>query len=142
MNTLKMMPVLKMCISDARQRGEIMKDVTTFEGWYDNNPSWEFDMPVYMVFPIGMYTEAGNPGGVDELIEDYMINRHLKTKQKDYLQVCDPKEKRWIKSMFTRAKNGKARRGIFYWKRVIEWDPDDEEYPMKVIEEVEIGKYE
>lgn len=114
------------------------KITTTFEGWYDENPEWEFDMPVYMVNPVGGYIEAGNSGGVENLIEDYQIAISNGDKPDDYFENCEAKEKKYIKSMCTRAKNKKAREGITYWKQVIEWDT--ETFKSKIIEDIIICK--
>ncbi len=37
------------------------KKIIEFEGFADQNPGWEFDMPVYMVKPMVMYAETSNP---------------------------------------------------------------------------------
>jgi len=114
-----------------------LKQTTTFEGWYDQEPEWEFDMPVYMVKPVFGYSESGNSGGVDELIDDYMIDYSIGKRE---FWNPDKDEARRIKSTFSRAKNRKARYGVYYWKRVIEWDDEDENCQSKILEDVEVGK--
>lgn len=108
-------------IVSTMRKGDWMKKVITFEGWYDVEPGWEFDMPIYMVHPIGGEMIDGNPGGVETLVEDYLIDLSIGEPQ-DYFKDCDQKERKWIKSMFTRAKNKRARESIYYWKRVVEID--------------------
>jgi len=114
-----------------------LKQVTTFEGWYDQEPNWEFDMPVYMAHPVFGYSESGNSGGVEELIEDYQIDYFMGKRE---FWNPNKEEAKHIKSTFTRAKNGRARSGIYYWKRVTEWDDEDENCHYTVIESVTTGK--
>ena len=115
-----------------------MTKTTTFEGWLDLNPQWEFDMPVFMVSPVGGYVEAGNDGGIDVLIEEYQISISNEEKPYDYFEDCDSNEMKYIKSMCTRAKNNKARKGVIYWKKIIEWDTTT--FEQKIIEDIRIGK--
>lgn len=124
-----------------------MKQITTFEGWLDYSPGWEFDMPVYMVKPIGGYAEAGNDGGIENLIEDYFIDLFMDEDENgkaigevnNYFEECEPEEKKYVKTIFSKAKNNKARKGVYYWKRVIEWDDENIEYE-KTLEDIKIGK--
>lgn len=118
-----------------------MKRIIEFEGWCDYEaPGWQFDMPVYMVKPCLMYIEAGNDGGVDILIEDYLISRWMEidTSGKAIGTDTDLSYKvedddtyvtiHGCKTQFALAKKGKARKSIRYWRRVIEWDDEDENY--------------
>lgn len=126
-----------------------MRQTTVFEGWYDQEPGWEFDMPVYMVKPILGYTDSAGsgPAGVDELIEEYLISRFMqldangKAIGTDEDFVCHLEEDtiRTAKRQFGIAKSGKAREGVFYWRTVVEWDDEDESH-HEVIEEISYNR--
>lgn len=130
-----------------------MRRTVVFEGWYDQAaPGWEFSLPVYMVKPCLMYTDdAGSgPDGVDGLIEDYLISRWMKTDangkaigtEEDLDHGMDEDDDttyttaHGCRVQFALAKKGKARQGVLYWRRVVEWDDEDENY-MKVLEDSE-----
>jgi hypothetical protein len=122
-----------------------MRQVTTFEGWYDEDGGWEFDMPVYMVKPILGYTEAGSGvGGVEELVEEYLISRSEgededgNVTEGDLPFGCgvDDDEIHFIKCQFAYAKKGKARAGVQYWRQVVEWDGE-----LKDVKELESVTY-
>lgn len=120
------------------------KRVTVLEGWFDQESGWEFEMPAYMVRPILGYVEAGSgPAGVEELAEEYLLSRFWKQDDsgkamgtdEDFWRHVDEKEIRSVKAQFARAEKGKARKGVFYWRRVIEWD-DEEINNSRVLEDV------
>jgi hypothetical protein len=103
------------------------KRVIEFEGFCDQEPGWEFDMPLYMVAPILGYSEGGNLGEAETMVEDYLINRACGIKNEPY-EPEDESELRSIRSVFARAKKGTARDGIYYWRRKVEVDDDDLDY--------------
>jgi hypothetical protein len=108
-----------------------MKRIIEFEGYADQYCGWEFDMPVYMVNPVLGYTEHGNWGGADYIVEDYLIDRAIGEEYQPYEPMCK-EELISIKSTFSRAKAGKARDGILYWRNVIEVDDDDLDYSRDI----------
>ena len=126
-----------------------LKQVTTFEGWLDTEPGWEFDMPVYMVNPIIGYTEAGNDGGIDTLIEEYFLALFMEEDENgkaignlnEYYCQAEEEDFRRIKINFSNAKKGRSRSGISYWKKVIEWDDHDINY-QKIIDDSRITRTE
>jgi hypothetical protein len=110
-----------------------MKKIIEFEGYVDQEPGWEFDMPIYMVNPVLGYTEWGNAGAADNLVEDYLIDLSLKQNYSDAYEPECTAELISIKSTFTRAKKGTARDGIIYWHNTVEIDDEDEEYYRDVV---------
>ena len=112
------------------------KKIIVFEGYGDHEPGWEFDMPIYMVKPILGYTEDGNMGGADVLVEDYTINLSTGDENEPYEPQCK-EELISIMSQFGRAKKGIARECVTYWKRVVEVDDEDPDY-YREIERVDL----
>jgi hypothetical protein len=124
-----------------------VKKTTVFEGWYDQEPGWEFDMPCYMNRPILGYCEPGSgPAGVDELVEEYLISRFARLENgraigtdDDFFLQMDDDAVHSSRVQFALAKKGKAREGVFYWRQVVEWDDEDESY-TNVLEDVDYGR--
>lgn len=122
----------------------VSKQTTVFEGFFDQEPGWEFEMPAFMVNPIMGYVEVGSgEAGIDQLIEEYLISRFMKQDENgkaigdddEFMCQIDPRDIDYAKKRFRRVKKRRAPRGIFYWKRVIEWDDEDANY-QKVLEDV------
>jgi hypothetical protein len=101
-----------------------MKQIDTFEGFYDLNPGWEFDAPVFMMKPMFKYAEVGSTGYIDGMLEDYQIDVSVFGEAKPQYENFDMKIV-WFD--YIRAKFRLSRR-FKYWKRVIEWNPDDMGY--------------
>jgi hypothetical protein len=125
-----------------------MKRTTIFEGYFDQNCGWEFDMPAFMVKPTLGYVEVGSgQAGIDQLVEEYLISRFMEQDEsgkaigtdKDFFCQIDEDIVRSTKIQFAFAKKGKARDGIFYWCRIVEWDDEDETY-QKVIQDICVDK--
>lgn len=113
-----------------------MKQITAFEGYYDEEAGWEFDMPIIMVLPTFRWGEGGNSGHVDSMVEDYLIDWGCDGQQPED-ESCDDFEMSTIKEEFEAAKEGKPKSpGQSYWKRVIEWDPNDEDCNWKTLESI------
>ena len=109
-----------------------MKRIIEFEGYTDQDCEWEFDMPTYMVKPVLGYAEWGNWGAADTLVEDYLIDRAIGSEFSSAYEPECKEELISIKSIFSRAKAGKAREGILYWRNVIEVDDEDLEYSRDI----------
>lgn len=109
-----------------------MKRIIEFEGYTDQNCEWEFDMPTYMVKPVLGYAEWGNWGIAENLVEDYLIDRAMGDEFSGVYEPECTEELISIKSIFSRAKAGKAREGILYWRNVIEVDDEDLEYSRDI----------
>ena len=107
------------------------KRIDTFEGFTDHEPGWEFDCPTYMIKPAVKYTESNQLQ--DTVIEDYMIDYSLDGNPPEDEELV---ERRSILLQFAFAKKGKAREGIVYWRRVVEWDPEQEDIPCEVLEDI------
>jgi hypothetical protein len=109
------------------------KRTIVFEGYADQEPGWEFDMPIYMVNPVLGYMEHGNVGAAENLVEDYLIDLSIK---QDYTDAYEPEctaELISIKSLFSRAKKGTARESIVYWHNTVEIDDEDDEYYRDIV---------
>jgi len=126
----------------------VARQTTTFEGFYDQEPGWEFDMPAFMLKPIMGYVEVGSgPAGVDELVEEYLISRFMKTDASgkasgtddEFMCQIDEDHIHHARMQFAYAKKGRARQGVFYWRRVVEWDDEDQNYE-KVLEDVSYNR--
>jgi len=109
-----------------------MKRIIEFEGYADQYCGWEFDMPTYMVKPVLGYAEWGNWGIAENLVEDYLIDRAIGDEFSGAYEPECTEELISIKSIFSRAKAGKAREGILYWRNVIEVDDEDLEYSRDI----------
>lgn len=119
-----------------------MRQKTVFEGWFDQHPGWEFDMPAYMVKPILGYVEVGSgSAGIERLVEEYLISRFMtldetgKAAGTDEEFMCPLEERaaHSVRVQFGIAKKGRARPGVWYWRRVVEWD-DEDQYHYNVLE--------
>ena len=99
-----------------------------FEGFYDYESGWEFDMPIHVVKPVYRTCCGGNSGHIENIIEDLMISLDLdgevKEEELSGFHLYD-KGFRWpyisttAMQHFYKARKGKARRGIKYWKAVV-----------------------
>lgn len=125
-----------------------MKVTTVFEGFYDQEPGWEFDMPAFMLKPIMGYVECGSgPAGIDELVEEYLISRFMQLGENgkavgtddDFMCQIDEDHIHHARMQFAYAKKGRARNGVRYWRRVVEWDDENEGYQV-VKEDVWYGR--
>lgn len=108
------------------------KRIIEFEGFADQEPGWEFDMPVYMVKPVLGYAEWGNVGVAENLVEDYLIDMSVNGEYSAYEPECTA-ELISIKSLFSRAKKGTARESIVYWHNTVEIDDEDDEYSKDIV---------
>jgi len=113
-----------------------MKKQIVFEGFYDEDPGWEFDMPVWTMKPYKLYDCNANSSGqgIWSSIEEYFIALSMGEILTDD-ECCNNKA---TKSMFTRAKNGHSRESVKYWKCVVEYDDEtiEDEMDFNIIEAI------
>lgn len=113
-----------------------MRQITVFEGYYDLDAGWDFDMPIIMVHPIYRWGEGGNPGYVDTMVEDYMIDWIFNGGPPES-EYFEPHDLSIINREFEAARQGKPKYpDQHYWKRVVEWDPDDDDAEVKILESI------
>ena len=115
------------------------KKIIEFEGFADQNPGWEFDMPVYMVKPMLMYGEDGNARGFDNLVEEYLINLSLGRLNDGLYNPIDDSEKKWIARTFSNAKKGLSRKDVLYMRRLCEIDDENDAFGVDLESENLVG---
>lgn len=100
-----------------------MKKIIKFEGFADYGSGNEFGLPIVMVHPKRLMTDDhGNIGGVEHMIEDYMIDLSLEMKPKH-----DPYlSKNRVDEDFEKAKKGNKR--FKKWSAVVEYDTNSFAY--------------
>ncbi|HEY0155441.1 MAG TPA: hypothetical protein VGB92_25820 [Longimicrobium sp.] len=86
-----------------------------FEGFADTEPGWEFDMPVYMIYPVRVEGCGGNIGYAEDLVEDYLFELSCGN-------TPASEDGEWAGSMrqFRRARAGKGKPGrLVYWRQEV-----------------------
>jgi len=111
-----------------------MKRIDVFEGYYDPDCGWEFDMPVVMINPVLRESFSNNTGGIIDLVERFQDSVALFIANPDVNRLPEDDEislrdKKRLKRMFQRAKKrhesgNRGEKGARYWKLVVEWDSD------------------
>lgn len=101
-----------------------MKKIIEFEGFADLKSGWEFDMPIVMVSPKRLMGSYGNMGGVEEMIEDYILHLSLGENPKNDSDL----KKSLVEADLARAKKGSKR--FKHWTATVEYDPNNEDMPF------------
>ena len=86
-----------------------------FEGYYNENAGWEFDIPIALVHPICQFFDChSNTGGIEDIIESYMVDLSLDN------NIHEFEYKDNLIKEFRDIKIGKKSGN--YWKAVVEYD--------------------
>jgi len=111
-----------------------MKRIDVFEGYYDPDCGWEFDMPVVMINPVLRESFSNNTGGIVNLVEEFQDSLSLFTENPSVNRLPEDDEislgdRKRLQRIFQRAKKrhesgNRGEKGARYWKLVIEWDSD------------------
>ena len=97
-----------------------MKKTILFEGFYDTDSGYEFDMPMFLVQPVIRMFEAGNSGEVERIIEDYFIDWDIDGKPwKDENGLSKAAVRKDFES--SKLKNKRFK----YWSAMVEYESED-----------------
>lgn len=102
--------------------GKLFPFILMFEGFFDYESGWEFDMPIHMVKPVYRTGEGGSLGEVEQMVETFMIDLDLDGSVKEepiHEGLRFPYRERTAMSYFYRSRKGKARKGIKYWWQAV-----------------------
>lgn len=106
-----------------------MKERITLEGYVDYCPGYEFDMDCFMLKPVLRHSTPGNDGGIDEIVEDYLLFRAdgVSDEELDETKFLETQaDLGRIRRRFQRLKR-KEQKTACYWRRVVDFDPDTDE---------------
>lgn len=103
------------------------KQRLVFEGFYDNDSGWEFDLPVYLMRPVRrLYIGGSGEGKIQDLIEDYVIDVWNETEIKGEDGPDSPIDFNALERDLILAQEGRNWEGVTYFLEEVEFDEDPE----------------